>query len=117
MMSPCKLRSEIELLVEEYYMYDTRKFIQFNLIQFVSLVQTDATLWANNSQHCWPTTPNIVGQQLPTLLDVMCCIRLHTLLRAVVGSCAKFEISGQIFSYVEMDLTASNNVASVCTGL
>jgi len=34
-------------------MYDTRKFIQFNLIQFVSLVQTDATLLANNSQHCW----------------------------------------------------------------
>ena len=53
MMSLCKLRSEIELLVEEYYMYDTRKFIQFKLIQLVSLVQMDATLLANNSQHCW----------------------------------------------------------------
>ena len=29
---------------------------------------------------------NIVGQQLPTLLDVTCCIRLHTLLH-LVGCC------------------------------
>ena len=29
---------------------------------------------------------NIVGQQLPILLDVTCCVRLHTLLH-VVGSC------------------------------
>ena len=29
---------------------------------------------------------NIVGQQLPTLLDITCCIRLHTLLH-VVGCC------------------------------
>ena len=36
---------------------------------------------------------NIVGQQLPTLLDVACCVRLHTLLH-VVGCCwAKFETS------------------------
>ena len=91
MMSLCKLRSEIELLVEKYYMYDTRKFIQFSLIQFVSLVQTDA-------------------------LDVTCCIRLHTLLLAVGSCCAKFE-TGQIFRYVEMDSTTSNNVVSVCTWL
>ena len=26
---------------------------------------------------------NIVGQQLPTLLDVTCCVRLHTLLHVV----------------------------------
>ena len=26
---------------------------------------------------------NIVGQQLPTLLDVTCCVHLHTLLHAV----------------------------------
>ena len=38
---------------------------------------------------------NIVGQQLPTLLDVSCCVRLHTLLH-VVGCCAKFE-TGQTF--------------------
>ena len=30
---------------------------------------------------------NIVGQQLPTLLNVTCCIRLHTLLH-VVGCCS-----------------------------
>ena len=72
-------------------MYDTRKFIQFSLIQFISLVQTDA-------------------------LDVTCCIRLHTLLLAVGSCCAKFE-TGQIFRYVEMDSTTSNNVASVCTWL
>ena len=29
---------------------------------------------------------NIVDQQLPTLLDVTCCVRLHTLLH-VVGCC------------------------------
>ena len=47
----------------------------------------------------WPTTPfshhmvrlranerNIVDQQLPTLLDVTCCVCLHTLLH-VVGCC------------------------------
>ena len=40
---------------------------------------------------------NIVGQQLPTLLDVTCCVRLHTLLHDVVGCfCAKFE-TGQTF--------------------
>ena len=36
---------------------------------------------------------NIVGQQLPTLLNVTCCVRLHTPL-LVVGSCgAKLETS------------------------
>ena len=29
---------------------------------------------------------NVVGLQLPTLLDVICCVRLHTLLN-VVGCC------------------------------
>ena len=29
---------------------------------------------------------NIVDQQLPTLVDVTCCVRLHTLLH-VVGCC------------------------------
>ena len=39
---------------------------------------------------------NIVGQQLPTLLDVTCCVRLHTLLHVVACCCAKFE-TGQTF--------------------
>ena len=30
---------------------------------------------------------NIAGQQLPTLLDVTCCVRLHTLLHVVGGCC------------------------------
>ena len=59
---------------------------------------------------------NIVGHQLPTVLDVTCCVCLHTLLR-VVGSCgAKFKTS-QTFSYVQTDATTANNVASVCAGL
>ena len=52
---------------------------------------------------------NIVGQQLPTLLDVTCCVHLYTLLR-VVGSCgAKFETS-QTFSYVQTDTTTPNEL-------
>ena len=39
---------------------------------------------------------NIVGQQLPTLLDVTCCVRLQTLLHVVGCCCAKFE-TGQTF--------------------
>ena len=44
---------------------------------------------------------SIVGQQLPTLLDVTCCVRLHTrpccmLLDVVACYCAKFE-TGQTF--------------------
>ena len=39
---------------------------------------------------------NIVDQPLPTLLDVTCCVHLHTLLHVVVCCCAKFE-TGQTF--------------------
>ena len=39
---------------------------------------------------------SIVGQQLPALLDVTCCVRLHTLLHVVGCCCAKFE-TGQTF--------------------
>ena len=39
---------------------------------------------------------NIVDQQLPTLLDITCCVRLHTLLHVVGCCCAKFE-TGQTF--------------------
>ena len=39
---------------------------------------------------------NIVDQQLPTLLEVTCCICLHTLLDVVACCCAKFE-TGQTF--------------------
>ena len=44
---------------------------------------------------------NIVGQKLPTLLDVTCCVHLHTLLLVFAccwagSSCAKFE-NGKTF--------------------
>ena len=39
---------------------------------------------------------NIVGQQLLTLLNVTCCVPLHTLLHVVACCCAKFE-TGQTF--------------------
>ena len=45
---------------------------------------------------------SIAGKQLPTLLYVTCCVRLHTLLHVVGSCCAKFE-SGQTFSYVQTD--------------
>ena len=35
--------------------------------------------------------PNIVGQQLLTLLDVTCCVRLHTLLHVVGCCCVEYE--------------------------
>ena len=41
----------------------------------------------------------IVGQKLPTLLDVTCCVPLHILLHVVVCCCAKFE-TDQTFSPV-----------------
>ena len=59
---------------------------------------------------------NIVGQQLPTLLDVTCCACFLTLLHVVVCCCAKFETS-QTFSPVQTDATSLGVVASVCTQL
>ena len=48
---------------------------------------------------------NIVGQQLLTLLDVTCCVRLYTLLQViilrVVGSCCATFETGQTFSPVQ----------------
>ena len=48
-----------------------------------------------SSQVSFKTRANgriMVGQQLPTLLDVTCCVRLHTLLH-VVACCWEFETS------------------------
>ena len=59
---------------------------------------------------------NTVGQQLQTLLDVTCCVRLHTLLHVVGCCCAKFE-TGQTFSPVQTDATLLRVDAPVCTGL
>ena len=52
-----------------------------------------------SSQVSFKTLANgriIVGQQLPTLLDVTCCVRLHILLHVVWCCSAKFE-TGQTF--------------------
>ena len=38
---------------------------------------------------------NIVGQQLPTLLDVTCCVRLHTLLYVVAQSLKPVKLFSQ----------------------
>ena len=46
-----------------------------------------------------------------TLLDVTCCVHLHTLLHVVGSCCAKFE-TGQTFSNVQTDATTPNNVGS-----
>ena len=61
---------------------------------------------------------NIVGQQLPTLMDVTCCVPfVHPVacccvLLGVVGNCcAKFE-TGQTFSYVQTDAATPNIVGS-----
>ena len=62
-------------------------------------MQTDATLSANNSQHC--------------------CVFLRTLLHVVGSCCAKFD-TGQTLSYVQTDTTTPNIVgvvASICTKL
>ena len=54
---------------------------------------------------------NIVGQQLPTLFDVICCVHLHTLLHVVACCCAKLE-TRETFSYMQTDATTPNNVGS-----
>ena len=56
---------------------------------------------------------NVAVQQLPTLLDFTCCVRLHTPLDVVGSSCAKFE-TGQTLSSVQTDATAPNIAVSVC---
>ena len=64
----------------------------------LSPVQTDATLLANNSQHCWMLHVESVCTP--------CCMLL-----SVVGSCcAKFD-TGQKFSHVQTDVTTPIIVA------
>jgi len=55
---------------------------------------------------------NIVGQQLLTLLDVTCCVRLHTLLHVVGCCCAKFE-TGQTFQPTTPNISR-RSVAQQC---
>ena len=46
-------------------------------------------------------------KRLPTLLNVTCFVRLHTLLPVVGSCCTKFE-TGQTFSKVQTDATTPN---------
>ena len=67
-------------------------------------VQTDATLLANNSQHCWML--NVASVCTP------CC----KFLRVVKKCCAKFE-TGQTFSNVNTDATTPNRVGLTMLGV
>ena len=51
---------------------------------------------------------NIVGQQLPTLLDVTASV-CTTVACCLKGRCAKFE-TGQAFSYVQRDASTTPNI-------
>ena len=83
--------------------------------------------WASSSLSFRPLANgrNIVGQQLHTLLDVTCCVLLHTLLH-VVGCCCVLmrkvwnwsNFSGNNSQHFFCSLIAEaygNNVGSVCT--
>ena len=70
---------------------------------------------------------NIVGQQLPTLLDVTCCVRVHTMWH-VVGCCCVllrkvwkrsnfWANNSQHFLCSVIAEALRNNVGSVCTAL
>ena len=63
----------------------------------LSPVQTEATVLANNFQHCW------------LLYVASVCTPCCMLLRVVGSCCAKFE-TDQTFSYVQTDATTPNIV-------
>ena len=57
--------------------------------------------------HCTTLKPrengrNILGQQLPALLDATCCVRLHTLLHVVVCCCVFFGVVAQSLKLVNL---------------
>ena len=81
----------------------------------MTLWKVDSSLKRTSGVRLRANRRNIVGQQIPTMLDVTRCVSVHTLLR-VVGSCrAKFD-TGQTFSPVQTDATLlTNNPNSVVT--
>ena len=73
----------------------TRRWNYWNKLNLSSICVDDSYLNLNSNL---PLTlgnrangRNIVGQKPPTLLDVTCCVRLHTMLHAVVSCRVKFE--------------------------
>ena len=82
-----------------------------------TLKSVDEILWCDHlssSTSVKPRAngPNIVGQQLPTLLDVTCCVRLHTLLHVVACCCVKFE-TGQNFQPTTPNISLFHDRRSV----
>ena len=58
---------------------------------------------------------NIVGQQLPTLLDVTCCVRLHT--QCIVGSCCiRLHTTANKQATIP-NIVCANNVGNCCVRL
>ena len=57
------------------------------------------------TQHCWPTTPNILGCYMLRPVCTPCCM----LLRVVGKCCAKFK-TGQTLNHVQTDATTPNIV-------
>ena len=53
----------------------------------------------------------------PTLSDVTCCVRLHSLLYVDAGSCLAKFATGETFSYLQTGASTPNNVVSISTGL
>ena len=64
--------------------------------RLLSPIQTNATLLANNSQHCWMLHVASVCAPCCMLLDLVACC------------CAKFE-TGQTFRYVQADVTTPSS--------
>ena len=98
------------------YKLDTTLQVVFTLLQWLSHFSHAYWLRAfvqESSVYYKPHTNrrNIVGQQLQSLLDATCCVRLHTLLH-VVTCCWEFE-TGQTFCYVQTDAITPNNVGSL----
>ena len=102
--------------------------------RFWEIVFCVPLLFRRHSSHRWPPAKlcsatlnmlrakgrNIVGQQLPTLLDVTCCVCLHSLLH-LVACC--WELLRKVWNRSNFKLCANglnslaNNAATVCTKL
>ena len=64
------------------------------------------------TQHCWPTTSNIVGPDNV----VTCCVRLHgsTTMLVLVGTCCVEFETGQTFRRMQTDATLLANNTQQC---
>ena len=81
----------------------------------MTLWKVDSSLKRTSGVRLRANRRNIVGQQIPTMLDVTRCVCVHTLLH-VVGCCrAKFD-TGQTFSPVQTDATLLANNSQHCSG-